>query len=306
MFGYDWTRTHALLTAFPVALLSMAVFFEVLAMVLKKDGLRRTGFALLLVGTLGAGAAVLAGRQAEESVAHGGPAHELMEHHEKLAYITLGTFAAVALWRLLRRQKMGGGRALRGAACLTRWPRVARLHRASRRPAGVRARRRHPGQHAEHHPPGSRHQARARSGRGARPRRGSRSRTPRRPGHDRSRRFGELAPHPTCTPRRRGPTPMRRGPRRTTTSRCARASDSLSLAAVAACQLATARPPFEPFPEARHADVSLSRTEATERLAEALRDDSIPVTRVEPRDGYVETPWFSARPAARFPRACDR
>lgn len=108
MFGYDWTRTHALLTAFPVALLSMAVFFEILAMVVKKDGLRRTGFALLLVGTLGAGAAVLAGRQAEENVAHGGPAHELMEHHEKLAYITLGTFATVALWRLLRRQKMGG------------------------------------------------------------------------------------------------------------------------------------------------------------------------------------------------------
>ncbi len=109
MFGYDWTRTHALLTAFPVALLSMAVLFEILAVVLKKDGLRRTGFALLLVGTLGAGAAVLAGRQAEENVAHGGPAHELMEHHERLAYITLGTFALAALWRLLRERKMGGG-----------------------------------------------------------------------------------------------------------------------------------------------------------------------------------------------------
>jgi uncharacterized membrane protein len=109
MFGYDWTRTHALLTAFPVALLSVAVIFEVLAIALKKDGLRRTGFALLLVGTLGAGAAVLAGRQAEERVAHGGPAHELMEHHEKLAYITLGTFAVAALWRLLRERKMGGG-----------------------------------------------------------------------------------------------------------------------------------------------------------------------------------------------------
>lgn len=109
MFGYDWARTHALLTAFPVALLTVAVLFEILAVALKKDGLRRTGFALLLVGTLGAGAAVLAGRQAKESVAHGGPAHKLMEHHEKLAYITLGTFAAAALWRLLRERKMGSG-----------------------------------------------------------------------------------------------------------------------------------------------------------------------------------------------------
>jgi hypothetical protein len=94
---------------------------------------------------------------------------------------------------------------------------------------------------------------------------------------------------------------MRRGPRRTRTS-VRPGAGLLSLATVAACQLASARPPFEPFPEARHADVSLSRTEATERLAEALRDDSIPVTRVEPRDGYVETPWFSVetgRPVSR-------
>jgi uncharacterized membrane protein len=108
MFGYDWARTHALLTAFPVALLSVAVLFEITAAALKKESLRRTGFALLLVGTLGAGAAVLAGRQAEEGVAHGGPAHELMEHHEKLAYITLGTFAVVSIWRLARERKMGG------------------------------------------------------------------------------------------------------------------------------------------------------------------------------------------------------
>ena len=107
MFGYDWARTHALLTAFPVALLTVAVLFEIASIVLKKDGLRRTGFALLLVGTLGAGAAVLAGLQAEETVAHGGPAHELMEHHEQLALITLGTFAVVALWRLVRERKMG-------------------------------------------------------------------------------------------------------------------------------------------------------------------------------------------------------
>ncbi|HET8622640.1 MAG TPA: hypothetical protein VFM14_03685 [Gemmatimonadales bacterium] len=76
------------------------------------------------------------------------------------------------------------------------------------------------------------------------------------------------------------------------------------LAAIAACQLATARPSFDPFPEARHADVALSRAEATELLAEALRADSIPVTRVEPRDGYVETPWFDAetgRPTSKRP-----
>jgi hypothetical protein len=66
------------------------------------------------------------------------------------------------------------------------------------------------------------------------------------------------------------------------------------LAALGACQFATTRPPFEPVPEARHVDLTLGRLEATEQLAEALRADSIPVGRVEPRDGYLETPWFNA------------
>jgi hypothetical protein len=33
---------------------------------------------------------------------------------------------------------------------------------------------------------------------------------------------------------------------------------------------------------------------ATRAVAEALRADSIPVGRVAPRDGYLETPWFDA------------
>jgi hypothetical protein len=68
-----------------------------------------------------------------------------------------------------------------------------------------------------------------------------------------------------------------------------------------ACQLATARPPFEPLPEARHVDVALPRREATERLAEALREDSIPLARVEPRDGYLESPWFEVETGTPVP-----
>lgn len=109
MFGYDWPRVHALVVSFPVALLTTAVFFELAALVLKKDGLRRTGFALLLVGTVGAGVAVLIGLQAEDAIQHGPAIHSLMEEHEELAYFTLGIFGVVALWRLVRERKMGGG-----------------------------------------------------------------------------------------------------------------------------------------------------------------------------------------------------
>jgi uncharacterized membrane protein len=109
MFGYDWPRVHALMVSFPVALLTTAVLFELGALVLKKDGLRRTGFALLLVGTIGAGIAVLIGLQAEDAIQHGSAIHHLMEEHEELAYFTLGIFGVVALWRLVREGKMGGG-----------------------------------------------------------------------------------------------------------------------------------------------------------------------------------------------------
>ena len=107
MFGYDWPRVHALIVSFPVALLTMAVLFELAAFALKKDGLRRTGFAMLLVGTLAAGAAVLIGLQAEDVIAHGSAIHDLMEEHQTLAYVTLGIFAVVAAWRLVRETKMG-------------------------------------------------------------------------------------------------------------------------------------------------------------------------------------------------------
>ncbi|HLQ22473.1 MAG TPA: DUF2231 domain-containing protein [Gemmatimonadales bacterium] len=107
MLGYDWPRVHALIVSFPVALLTTAVLFELASLVLRKAALRTIGFALLLVGTLAAGAAVLIGLQAEDAIQHGNAIHHLMDEHETLAYFTLGTFAVVALWRLVRERKMG-------------------------------------------------------------------------------------------------------------------------------------------------------------------------------------------------------
>jgi hypothetical protein len=49
------------------------------------------------------------------------------------------------------------------------------------------------------------------------------------------------------------------------------------------------------MPEAAAQELRLSVREATRRLAEALRADTIPIRRVELRDGYMESPWFDAR-----------
>jgi hypothetical protein len=68
-----------------------------------------------------------------------------------------------------------------------------------------------------------------------------------------------------------------------------------------ACQPNTTRPSFLPVPEAAGTEVRLAVPQATQHLAEALKADSIPVRKVQVRDGYLETGWFAT--ASRRPTA---
>ncbi len=119
MFGYDWPRLHAALNDLPTALLVTAALFELLALATRKEGFRQVSFWTLIVGAVGGVAAVLSGLQAEENIAHGDAVHRVMETHELLAFVTLGVFGVLAVWRLARERKMGTGeRALALAATL--------------------------------------------------------------------------------------------------------------------------------------------------------------------------------------------
>jgi uncharacterized membrane protein len=109
MLGYDWTRLHALLNDLPSALLVAAVFFDLLGTIGRRPAMRQVGFWTLIFGAVGAVLGVLSGLQAEERIAHGGAVHEVMERHEQLAFITLGVFAVLALWRIFRESRMGSG-----------------------------------------------------------------------------------------------------------------------------------------------------------------------------------------------------
>ena len=104
--GFELVRLHAMLNDLPAALLVVAVVFEVLHVLTRKDGFRYASFWTLIAGTVGAAAAVLSGLQAEEMIEHGTAVHEVMERHETLAFITLGVFAILAGWRLVRERKM--------------------------------------------------------------------------------------------------------------------------------------------------------------------------------------------------------
>jgi hypothetical protein len=97
---------------------------------------------------------------------------------------------------------------------------------------------------------------------------------------------------------------IRRAPRRTPTDMRIRLLMFGFAVTAAACQPATTRPWFTPLPEAPGSELRLRVREATRRLAEALRADTIPIRRIELRDGYLESPWFDARngrPTSRRP-----
>lgn len=108
MFGYDWPRLHAALNDLPAALLLVAVLFDLASALLRRPALRVAGFWTLVAGAAGAILAVVSGLQAEDHIAHGEAVHQLMETHEELALITLGIFAVLTLWRIVRETRMGG------------------------------------------------------------------------------------------------------------------------------------------------------------------------------------------------------
>jgi len=103
MLGYDIARIHAALNDLPPALLPLAVLFDLLGAFLKRESLKAAGFWTLMAGVLGTGAAIVTGLLAEDATPHGLEAHAIMETHETLAFIVLGLFGILAIWRLLRR-----------------------------------------------------------------------------------------------------------------------------------------------------------------------------------------------------------
>lgn len=103
MFGYDAPRIHAALNDLPPALLLVSVFFDLLGAFLKRESLKAAGFWTLVIGALGTGGAVVSGLLAEDATPHGAEAHAVMETHETLAFIVLGLFALLAIWRLVRK-----------------------------------------------------------------------------------------------------------------------------------------------------------------------------------------------------------
>jgi len=103
MLGYDLPRLHAAVNDLPAALLLVAVLFDLMGWLLKRDSLIWAGIWTLWAGVIGGWAAVILGELAEDKIDHGEAIHDIMTVHERLALITMGVFTVVLAWKLWRR-----------------------------------------------------------------------------------------------------------------------------------------------------------------------------------------------------------
>jgi len=106
LFGYDAPRLHAVINDFPPALLVVGVLLELAYLLTKRESLRSASYWSLVIGAASAAVALFSGLRAEDALEHGQSIHEIMQVHERFAWITLGCFGVVAVWRVLRESKM--------------------------------------------------------------------------------------------------------------------------------------------------------------------------------------------------------
>jgi uncharacterized membrane protein len=97
---------HPIIVHFPIALLTTAILFEFLELLVKRDFLREAATWLLGLGFLGALLATASGILAEEEAEKSGVPESVIETHELFAFATLAVFAtlvAIRWWQKKRR-----------------------------------------------------------------------------------------------------------------------------------------------------------------------------------------------------------
>jgi uncharacterized membrane protein len=86
---------HPMVVHFPIALLSAAVFFDLLGQRWRPEDCRTAGLYTLVLGFAGALVSVLSGAMAEEAVEHSGVPERVLEIHETLGFATFWLFAGL-------------------------------------------------------------------------------------------------------------------------------------------------------------------------------------------------------------------
>jgi len=108
---------HPLIVHTPVTLLIVSLVFELVGRALDAEWWRRAAVALLVIGTLGAAAAVITGNAAGDAAEHQGVADSPLEQHEDAGKLTLGFAIGAVVVRALA-ARPGPLRAPAGALAL--------------------------------------------------------------------------------------------------------------------------------------------------------------------------------------------
>jgi uncharacterized membrane protein len=104
---------HPLVVHFPIAFLIGSAFFYLVALLIQRETVATIAFSLLIVGTLGAAAAVGTGIYAEPSVILAPSVRgHLLEKHQDFMILTLCVSAILAVWAIIARPFPRKGRAL--------------------------------------------------------------------------------------------------------------------------------------------------------------------------------------------------
>jgi uncharacterized membrane protein len=104
------SNIHPFLVHFPVALLTTALAFDLLALLLSREELAKAGWWVQVAGTIGIAAAVLSGLAARNQATISAQASGTFETHQQIAFLATGAFMALLLWRAGMRTRIDPGR----------------------------------------------------------------------------------------------------------------------------------------------------------------------------------------------------
>ncbi len=96
----DLTHLHPMVVHFPIALILVALLFDMVSLFTQRELFSKMALYLLLLGTLGLIAAFLTGDLAEESVEKTRALHRVLETHEEAGELAMWFMIVVAAARL--------------------------------------------------------------------------------------------------------------------------------------------------------------------------------------------------------------
>ena len=124
---------HPQITHTPIVLIIVSLVFDLLGRALDREWWRKAAMAMLVLGVLGAGAAVLSGLPAGETAEHHGVPERAVDAHEDVGILTLWLGLATVIARLAAPRLKSVRGALAGLALV--------LHVATAVAVGVAAHR---------------------------------------------------------------------------------------------------------------------------------------------------------------------